>query len=156
MTTRWQSVHQPALRCWLREPEKPAQVHHFKNAPSPYDLKAADLTISRPIFGDPTKPPDILAAAPLTSGAPEFTAAVLLPHKPAREDDILAGIITALDDAEATKRRAPNPTKELPDIVTSWLLVRGLKTTKGRIAEIAKDFKTQFPNRFQKRGERFR
>ena len=126
MTTRWQSVHQPALRCWLREPEIPAQVYHFKNAPSPYDLKAADLTTSRPVFGDPTKPPDNLAAAPLTSSAPEFTAAVLLLHKPAKTEDIWSGIDIALNEAMATQKKPPSP-RELRRIVLPWLLARGLR-----------------------------
>jgi hypothetical protein len=156
MTTRWQSVHQPALGCWIRQTEKLAQVYHFKAAPSSHDLKAADLIIDSPVFGEPSKLPDDLAAAPLTSGAPEFTVPVLLQHKPPQKSDIWAEIGIALDAAKAAKQKAPNPTKELPDIVHAQLIARGFKTTKKHIAEIGKIFKKQFPSRFQKRGARFR
>ena len=133
------------------------RVHNLEAARPSHDLKAADLIIDKPGIGKKPPPPaDNLSAAPLTTGAPEFTAAVLLPHKPAKKDDIWAEIIVVLDAAEVAKQKTPNPTKEIPDIVQAQLIARGLKTTKGRIAEIAKDFKTQFPTRFQKRGARFR
>jgi hypothetical protein len=155
MTTRWQSVHRPSLGCWIRKTEK-AEVHYFEAARPSHDLKAADLVVDKPGIGEKPPPVDNLSAAPLTTSAPEFTTPTLMPHKPAKKDDIWVEIIAVLDAAEAAKQKTPNPTKEIPDIVQPQLIARGLKMTKGRIAEIAKDFKTQFPTRFQKRGARFR